>query len=94
MEKLSGIFLDVLIYIHHSSCFKYLSDVLGASQVALEVKSPSASAGDIRKAGSVPGLGRSPAGGHGNPLQYSNLDNPMDREAWQATVYRVAKIRT
>ena len=94
MEKISGIFLDFLIYLHHSSCFKYPSDVLGASQVALEVKSPSASAGDIRNAGSVPGLGRSPAEGHSNPLQYSSLENSMDRGAWQATVYRVAKSQT
>ena len=41
--------------------------------------------------GSFPGLGRSPEGGHGNPLQYSYLENPMDRGAWQATVPRVAK---
>ena len=50
-----------------------------ASQVALMVKSPSASAGDIRNAGSIPGLGRSPGGGHGSPFQYSCLENPMDR---------------
>jgi len=41
--------------------------------------------------GSVPGLGRSPGGGHGNPLQYSCLENPMDRGAWQATVHEVTK---
>ena len=44
--------------------------------------------------GSIPGLGRSPGGGHGNPLQYSCLDNPMNREAWQATVHEVAKSQT
>ena len=55
------------------------------------VKNPLASAGDIRNVGSTPGLGRCPGGGHGNPLQYSYLDNPMDRGAWQATVHRVAK---
>ena len=53
----------------------------GGSQVVLVVKNPSASAGDIRETGSVPGLGRSPGGGHGNPLQYSCLENPMDRGA-------------
>ena len=47
--------------------------------------------GDIRYAGSVPGSGRSPGGGHGNPLQYPSLENPMDTGAWQATVHRVAK---
>ena len=41
--------------------------------------------------GSVPGLGKSPGRGHGNPLQYSCLENPMDRAAWQATVYRLTK---
>ena len=52
-----------------------------------------ASAGDIRDMGSIPGLGRSPGGdGHGNPLQYSYLENPMDREAWRATVHRVTRV--
>ena len=41
--------------------------------------------------GLIPGLGRSPGGGHGNPLQYSCLENPMDRVTWQATVHRVTK---
>ena len=54
--------------------------------MAIVVKNPPANAGDLRDAGSVPGLGRSPGGGHGNALQYSHLENPMDREAWQATV--------
>ena len=45
-------------------------------------KAPPANAGDIRHVGSIPGLGRSPGGGHGNPLQYSCLKNPMDRGAW------------
>ena len=49
---------------------------------------PPANAGDMREAGSVPGLGRPPRGGHGNPLQCSCLENPMDRGAWQATVYK------
>ena len=44
--------------------------------------------------GSVPGLGKSPGGGHGSPLQYSCLENPMDRGAWWATVHRVAKSQT
>ena len=48
-------------------------------------------AGDIRDAGSIPGLGRSPGEGNGSPLQYSCLGNPMDRGAWQATVHGVAK---
>ena len=63
-------------------------------QVALVVKNPPANAGDRRDAGSVPGSGRSPGGGHGNPLQYSCLENPMDRGAWWATVYSITKSRT
>ena len=50
--------------------------------------------GDIRDTGSIPGLGRSPGGGYGNPLQYSGLENPMDRGAWQAMVHRIAKSQT
>ena len=46
-------------------------------------KEPDFNAGDARDAGSIPGSGRSPGGGHGNPLQYSCLENPMDRGAWQ-----------
>ena len=64
---------------------------LGASQVGLVVKDPPANAGDVRGGGSIPGLGRSPGGEHGNPLQYFCLENPMDRGEWQATVDRVAK---
>ena len=55
------------------------------------VKNLPANAGDIRDVGLIPGLGRSPGGGHGNPLQYSCLENPMDRETWWATVHRVTK---
>ena len=52
------------------------------SQVVLVVKNPPANAGDLRDAGLIPGLVRSPAGRRGNPLQYSCLENPMDRGAW------------
>ena len=62
-----------------------------ASQVALVVKNPPASAEDIGDMGSIPGSGRSPGGGHGNRLQYSCLENPMDRGACQATIHGVAK---
>jgi len=58
------------------------------------VKNPPASAEDIREAGSIPGLARSPRRGHGNPLEYSCLENPMDRGAWQATVHGVTKSPT
>ena len=60
-----------------------------ASRVVLVVKNSPANAGDVRDVGSVPGLGRSPGRGHGNPLQYSRLENSMDREAWRAIVQRV-----
>ena len=62
-----------------------------ASQVVLVVKNPSTNAGVIRNVGSIPRSGTSPGGGHGNPLQYSCLENPMDGGAWRATVHRVAK---
>ena len=61
----------------------------GVSQVALVVKNLPANARDIIDAGSIPGLGRSPGGGHGNALQYSCLENPMDRGAWWAKVHGV-----
>ena len=55
------------------------------------VKNPPANAGEIRYLGLFPGLEISPRGGHGNPLQYSCLENPMDRGAWQAMVHGVSK---
>ena len=58
------------------------------------VKNPPANAGDKRDVGSIPGLGRSPGEENGNPLQYSCLENPMDRGAWQAIVHGVTKNRT
>ena len=62
--------------------------------MALVVKNPPASAGDVRDVGLIPGSGRSPGGGHGNPLQYSCLENPMDRAAWRARVHWVSKSQT
>ena len=61
-------------------------------KVVLVVKNPPATAGDIQDVGSIPGLGRSSGGGRGNPLQYSFLENPMDRGAWWPTVHGAAKI--
>ena len=55
------------------------------------VNNPSASAGDIRYVGLIPGSGRSPGGGHGNPLQYCSLENPKDRGGWWATLHRVTE---
>ena len=62
-----------------------------ASHVALVVKNLPANAGDVKDVDLIPGSGRSPAGGHGNPRQYSCLENPMDRAAWKDTVHRVAR---
>ena len=66
-------------------------DYLGASQVVLVVKNLPASVGDTRDVGSILGWGRSPGGGHSNPLQYSCLESPMDRGAWRGIVRGVAK---
>ena len=66
----------------------YVTD-MWSLQVALAVKNlPAVDAGDV---GSIHGSGRSPEGGHGNPLQYSCLENPMEKGAWRATVHGVAK---
>ena len=62
-----------------------------SSRVALVVKNPPVSVGEERDTGSIPGLGRSPGEGNGNLLQYSCLENPMDRGAWRATVHGVVK---
>ena len=62
--------------------------------MALVVKNPSANVGDIRDVGSTPVSRRSPGGGHVNLLQYSCLENSMDRGDWQATCHRVAKSQT
>ena len=65
-----------------------------ASQVVLVVKNPPPSAGDIRDTGLIPGSGKSPGGERGNPLQYSCLENSMDRGTWWATVHGVTKSQT
>ena len=62
-----------------------------ASQVAPAVKNPPANVEDIRDVGLIPGSGRFRGGGHGNPLQYSYLENPMDKGAWWAIVHKVIK---
>ena len=65
-----------------------------ASQVALVVKNLPATAGVVRDTGLIPGSGRTPGGGHGNPLQCSCLEKPMVRGAWQHAVHRVTQSQT
>ena len=65
-----------------------------ASQVALVEKNLPSNAGDVRDAALILGSGRSSGERHSNPLQYSCLENPIDRGAWRATVHRVSKSRT
>ena len=67
---------------------------LNWTEVSLVVENLTANAGEIRNVGSIPGSGRSPEEGHGNPLQYSCLENPVDREARCPTDYRVSKSQT
>ena len=68
------------------------AEAVWASQVVLMVKNTPTNAGDMRDLGSIPGLGRSPGGRHGNPFHYSCLENPMDRGAWQAIVTGLQRV--
>ena len=91
------LFAALWIAARQASLFSTASQTLlklRASQVALGVKSMPTDTGDIRDVGSIPGLGRSPGGGDGNSLQYSCLEDPMDRESWGATVHSVTKSQT
>ena len=62
--------------------------------MVLVIKNPPATAGDARDTGSIPGSGRSPGGGHGNPVKYSCLENPIDKGVWWVTVHGITKSRT
>ena len=84
----------LLLKIPYLAWFKFHFGLIRASQVVLLIKHPPANAGNARDLGLIPGSGISPGEGHGNPLQYSCLENPMDRGAWWATVHGVAKSRT
>ena len=77
-----------------SQRFPAVYDLHGLPKVVLVVRNPPANAGDIRDSGSIPGSGRFPGDGHGNPLQYSCLENPMERGAWWVIVHSVVKSRT
>ena len=92
IDRLQFFTLRFIAYVNIRFICMYV--LIRASQVALVVKNLPADGGDRRDTGSIPGLGRSPEGGHGNPVQYSCLENPMDRGAWRATVHRVTKSHT
>ena len=77
-----------------SDTTEWLTLSLLGLQAVLVAKNSPANFRDIREVDLIPGSGRSPGGRHGNPLQHSCLENPMDRGAWQATVHRVAKSQT
>ena len=79
----------------HVQNYQYVTFMwASASQSPLVVNNTSANAGDTSDMGSIPGLRRSPGGGNGNLLQYSCLENPMDRGVWQTTVHRITKSQT
>ena len=88
------LFHSTLSNIEHYSVFKIFLIMNWASQVVLMVKNLPAKAGNITDVGLIPGPGRFSGGGHGNPLQYSCLENSMDRGTWWATVHEVAKHST
>ena len=79
------------LFAYFPPVFAHLYSLKWASQVALVVKNMPTNAGNTRDC-LIPGSGRSPGGGHGKALQYSCLENPMDRGTWWATIYRVTKI--
>ena len=79
---------------YFSSTFLMLDIMLGSSQVSQVVKNPPTNAGNIRDVRLIPGSGRSPRGGQGNPFPHSCLENPMDRGAWWITVQRLAESDT
>ena len=87
-------FVTVVQHHNQETDFDTIHGLYWASQVALVVKNPPANAGDARDTSSTPKWGRSPGVGNGTSLQYSCLENSMDRGAWQATVHGAAKNQT
>ena len=86
----------ILLSFFHVFVFDFLIMTMNHSGVSwwLSGKESACSAGDIGDMGLIPGLGRSPGGEHGNPLQYSCLENLMDKGAWWATIHGVSKSQT
>ena len=96
-NKLQFVSVPQVLYLLHSLWRLFLMCFhcqLGAFQVTWVVKNMPANAGDTRDTGSIAGSVRSPGGEHGNPLQRSCMENPMERGAWRATVHRVAESET
>ena len=87
-------FGDFFFFFHVNWYFVYNLNIVGDFQVVLVVKNQPANAGEESDMGLIPGSGRSPGVGNGNPLQYACLENSMDRGAWQATVHGVTKSQT
>ena len=92
--RMNSVLSQLFTFLFHPHKRLFSSSLLlchGTSHVALVVKNLLSNAGDIRNAGLIPGSGRFPGEGNGNPLQYSCLENPMERGAWRAIVHRVTK---
>ena len=83
----------IILFLYTFTNLGAFNDTMGFPGSSM-VRNPPANAGDTGDAGLIPGSGRSPGGGNGNPLQYSCLKNSMDRGAWQATVQSVTKNQT
>ena len=94
MEGLSYLMKKFRLYPKDNEEWLKQQKVILMSQVVLVVKNPPSNTGDIRDTGSIPGLGGSLEGEHGNPLQYSCLEDPMDRGTWRAVVPGVTKSQT
>ena len=87
LDHLALLFYNSMIFTHFNVPFR-------GSLVALVVKNSPTNAGDIQDVGLILGSGRTPEGEHGNPLQYSCLENPMDRGAWGTTVHGITQSQT
>ena len=88
---------DMAMWLQHQNSLNMCQDItcrIAFSHMLQNPGFPPTNAGDIRDVGLIPESGRYPVGGHGNPLQYSCLENPMDPAAWWAIVHRITKSRT
>ena len=90
-KVVKNVLINIFVFYTYMYTHAHTHTYVWASQVALVVKNLPAKDGELRDAGLILGSGGSPGGGNGNPFQYSCLENPMDRGAWQATVRGVTK---